>query len=72
MNESKSIDNPRIKIVKSVGAKAQDVKMRWIITKTIMGVVFSSPTKEIGTWQIFVVDFRSQLREMPLPKPLNT
>ena len=53
MNESKSIDNPRIKIVKSVGAKAQDVKMRWIITKTTMGVVFSSPTKEIGTWQIF-------------------
>ena len=47
MSESKSIDNPRIKIVKSVGAKAQDVKMHWIITKTTMGVVLSSPTKEI-------------------------
>ena len=47
ISESKSIDNPRIKIVKSVGAKAQDVKMRWIITKTTMGVVLSSPTKEI-------------------------
>ena len=28
MNENKMIDNPRIKIVKCVGAKAQDEKMR--------------------------------------------
>ena len=29
MNENKRIDNPRIKIVKCVGAKAQNEKMRW-------------------------------------------
>ena len=29
MNENKKIDNPRIKIVKCVGAKAQNEKMRW-------------------------------------------
>ena len=29
MNENKGIDNPRIKIVKCGGAKAQDEKTRW-------------------------------------------
>lgn len=34
MNENKTIDNPRIQIVKCVGAKGQDEKMRWNNTKT--------------------------------------
>ena len=34
MNESKRIDNSRIKIVKQVGAKVQDEKMRLNTTKT--------------------------------------
>ena len=39
-NENKRIDNPRMKILKCIGAKAQDEKMRWITTKTTMGVIF--------------------------------
>lgn len=34
MNENKTIDNPRIQIVKCVGAKGQDEKTRWNNTKT--------------------------------------
>lgn len=34
MNENKTIDNPLIQIVKCVGAKGQDEKMRWNNTKT--------------------------------------
>ena len=29
MNENERIDNPQVKIVKCVGTKAQDEKMRW-------------------------------------------
>ena len=37
VNENKRIDNPRIKIVKCVGVKAQDGNMLWITTKTNNG-----------------------------------
>ena len=37
MYDKKRIDDPRIKIVKCVGAKAQDEKMRWNTTKTKNG-----------------------------------
>lgn len=37
MNENKTIDNPRIQIVKCVGAKGQDEKMRCNNTKTNNG-----------------------------------
>ena len=40
MNENKMIDNPRIKIVKCVGAKAQDEKMRWNTIKTYFSFFF--------------------------------
>ena len=89
MNENKRIDNPRIQIVKSVGA----LKMRTCVEslqKQIMGLIFniqnfqllnwSLPTEEIiqvtgqnrPVANLPVVNFRSQPREMPLPKPLNT
>ena len=71
MNESKSIDNPRIKIVKSVGAKAQDVKMRWYKNNNRRSF-FLTDKRNRHVANLPVVDFRSQLREMPLPKPLNT
>ena len=89
MNENKRIDNPRIQIVKSVGA----LKMRTCVEslqKQTMGLIFniqnfqllnwSLPTEEIiqvtgqnrPVANLPVVNFRSQPREMPLPKPLNT
>ena len=89
MNENKTIDNPRIQIVKSVGA----LKMRTCVEslqKQTMGLIFniqnfqllnwSLPTEEIiqvtgqnrPVANLPVVNFRSQPREMPLPKPLNT
>ena len=89
MNENKRIDNPRIPIVKSVGA----LKMRTCVEslqKQTMGLIFniqnfqllnwSLPTEEIiqvtgqnrPVANLPVVNFRSQPREMPLPKPLNT
>ena len=37
MNENKRIDNSRLKIVKCVGGKAQDEKLRWNTTKTNNG-----------------------------------
>ena len=89
MNENKRIDNPRIQIVKSVGA----LKMRTCVKslqKQTMGLIFniqnfqllnwSLPTEEIiqvtgqnrPVANLPVVNFRSQPREMQLPKPLNT
>ena len=42
MNENKRIDNPRLTIVKCVGADSYDEKMRWIIiTKATMVVIFN-------------------------------
>ena len=77
MNEIKRTGNPRIKIVKCVGA----LKMKTCVEslqKQTMGLIFNM--QEIFQVQgqnrpvanLFVVDFRSQLREMPLPKPRNT
>ena len=83
------VDNPRIKIVKYVGARTQDEKMRWNTAKTNRRnfkyiknsqlLTWSLPTEEI--FQVHgqnrpvanrpAVDFRSQPRERPLPKPLN-
>ena len=40
MNENKRINDRWIKIVKCVGAKAQDEKMRWNTTKTNNGRSF--------------------------------
>ena len=89
MNENKRIDNPRIQIVKSVGA----LKMRTCVKslqKQTMGLIFNIQNFQLLNWSIPteeiiqvtgqnrpvanlpVVNFRSQPREMPLPKPLNT
>ena len=89
MNENKRIDNPRIQIVKSVGA----LKMRTCVEslqKQTMGLIFNIQNFQLLNWSIPteeiiqvtgqnrpvanlpVVNFRSQPREMPLPKPLNT
>ena len=43
------IDNPRIKIVKCVSAKAQDEKMCWNTTKT-MGIIFNIKNSQLLTW----------------------
>ena len=62
MNENKRIDKPRIKIIKCVGAKAQDEKIRWNTTKTNNGrnfqytefsfidLVFTDRRNLSGTW----------------------
>ena len=89
MNENKRIDNPRIQIVKSVGA----LKMRTCVEslqKQTMGLIFNKQNFQLLNWSLPteeiiqvtgqnrpvanlpVVNFRSQPREMPLPKPLNT
>ena len=89
MNENKRIDNPRIQIVKSVGA----LKMRTCVEslqKQTMGLIFNIQNFQLLNWplpteeiiqvtgqnrpvaNLPVVNFRSQPREMPLPKPLNT
>ena len=56
MNENERIDNPQVKIVKCVGTKAQDEKMRWNSTKVngrnfwytkFSIIVFALPTEEI-------------------------
>ena len=39
MNENKRVDNPEIKIVKSVGAKAQDKKCIETLQKQTIGVI---------------------------------
>ena len=86
MNESKRIDNPRVKIVKCVGAKTRDEKSVERLQKQTMSVIFNTQNSQVLTWSLptkvysqnrpvanlQVVDFRSQPREMPLPKPLNT
>ena len=89
MNENKRIDNPRIQIVKSVGA----LKMRTCVEslqKQTMGLIFNIQNFQLLNWplpteeiiqvtgqnrpvaNLPVVNFRSQPREMPLPKPPNT
>ena len=77
--ESERIENPQIKIVKCVGAKAQDEKMHWITSKKKKKMVvtfniqnfhlltLSSPTEEILHWVTDfhrVIDFPSQSRGM--------
>ena len=83
-NENKRIDNPQIKIVKYVGAKVQDEKyveygrnfqykkllvIDFVLTDrgNLSGTRLKRPVANLS-----VVAFRSQPREMPLPKPLNT
>ena len=39
MNENKRVDNPQIKIVKCVGAKAQDKKCIETLQKQTIGVI---------------------------------
>ena len=69
INENRRIDNPRIKIVECVGAKAQDEKLCWKTTKTMgiisniqilsywLGPYFQKKSlkykAKIGLWQIF-------------------
>ena len=45
MNENQRIDNPRTKIVKRVGAKAQDETLH----KQIMGVIFKMQNSQLLT-----------------------
>ena len=67
MNESKRIDNPRIKIV-IFNIKNYHLLNWSLLTEEIFQVHRQNrPVKNLP-----VVDFRSQPREMPLPKPLNT
>ena len=89
MNENIRIDNPRIQIVKCIGA----FKMKTCVEslqKQTMGLIFNVQNSQLSNWSLPteeiiqvpgqnrpvanlpVVDFRSQPREMPLPKPLNT
>ena len=55
INEKKWIDNPRITIVKCVGANSWDGKMRWImIKKSTMVVIFNLQNSHLLTcpyWQ---------------------
>ena len=61
MNENKMIDNPRIKIVKCVGAKAQDEKMRWNTIKTYDSLLWLKGyfTKKISPLTDFCVHDRT-------------
>ena len=49
MNENKIIDNPRIKIAKCVGAKAQDEKYVETLLKQRMGVIFDTQNSQLLT-----------------------
>ena len=55
MNENKRIDNPLIKIVKCVGAKAQDEKCVETIQKQTIGVIFNIQNSQLMTWPKLVV-----------------
>ena len=88
MNENKRIDNPRVqknvgvkaqvrKCVETLKKKTMSVMLktqnsqvlgRYLPEKEIFQV--SDQTRPVAN--LPVVDFRSQPREMPLPKPLNT
>ena len=77
MNENQRIDNPRTKIVKRVGAKAQDEKIRRNTTQTNNGRNFQNA--KFSVIDLLLTDGRNLLvhsqnrpREMPLSKPLNT
>ena len=83
----KRIKISRIKVVKCVGAKAQDENIHWNTSKTNNCTVQNA---QLLTWSLFtqeifqgqdqnrplanlpVVNFLSQPQEMLLPKPLNT
>ena len=47
MNENKGIDNSWIKIIKCIGAKAQDEKMHWNTTKTNNGLTFNFQNSQL-------------------------
>ena len=58
MNENKRVDNPQIKIIKCVGAKAQDKKGIETLQKQTIGVIsriqnFQSLTWFLPTEEIF-------------------
>ena len=52
MNESKRIDNPRVKIVKCVGAKTRDGKSVERLQKQTMGVIFNTQNSQLLTWSL--------------------
>ena len=52
MNENKRIDNPQIKIVKCVGAKAQDEKCIKTLQKQTMGVIFNMQNSQVLNWPL--------------------
>ena len=52
MNESKRIDNPRVKIVKCVGAKTRDEKSVERLQKQTMGVIFNTQNSQLLTWSL--------------------
>ena len=52
MNESKRIDNPRVKIVKCVGAKTRDEKSVERLQKQTMGVIFNTQNSQSLTWSL--------------------
>ena len=52
MNESKKIDNPRVKIVKCVGAKTRDEKSVERLQKQTMSVIFNTQNSQVLTWSL--------------------
>ena len=52
MNESKRIDDLRIKIVKCVGAKTRDEKSVETPQKQTMGVIFNTQNSQSLTWSL--------------------
>ena len=52
MNESKRIDNLRVKIVKCVGAKTRDEKSVERLQKQTMGVIFNTQNSQLLTWSL--------------------
>ena len=52
INESKRIDNPRVKIVKCVGTKTRDEKSVERLQKQTMGVIFNTQNSQLLTWSL--------------------
>ena len=52
MNENKTIANPWIKIVKSIGTEAQDEKCVETIQNQTMGAIFNTQNPQLVTWSL--------------------
>ena len=52
MSENKSIDNPQIRIINYIGARAQDENCVETLWKQTMGVVFNIQNSQLLTWSL--------------------